>query len=68
MLSARLDFSDVISIVAGGGRMAMVMATCGHFASAVAAHKLGHIAVERADEAPQQSPGDKYRMVIPQSH
>lgn len=32
------------------------------------AHKLGHVAVERADEAPQQSPGGKVRMVIPQSH
>lgn len=34
----------------------------------LAAHKLGHVAVEQADEAPQQPPGGKYRMVIPQSH
>lgn len=37
MLSAWLKASDVIRIVAGGGRMAMVNAMGGHFASAVAA-------------------------------
>lgn len=37
MLSAWLGVGDVIRIIAGGGRMAMVMASGGHFASAVAA-------------------------------
>lgn len=32
-----LDVGDLIRIIVGGGRMAMVMATGGHFASAVAA-------------------------------
>jgi phenylacetate-coenzyme A ligase PaaK-like adenylate-forming protein len=30
-------------------------------------HKLGHITVERAEEPPEQSPGGKYREVIPLS-
>ena len=37
MLTAWLGAGDFIRIVAGGGRMAMVMATGGHFASAVTA-------------------------------
>lgn len=37
MLSAWLGIGDIIRIIVGGGRMAMVMATGGHFASAVAA-------------------------------
>lgn len=40
MLSSWLGFGDVIKIVRGGGRTAMVMATGGHFASAVAAARL----------------------------
>lgn len=40
MLSTWLDAGDLIRIVARGGRMAMVMATGGHFASAVAAARL----------------------------
>ena len=39
-LSDLLDFGDLIRIIARGGRMAMVMATGGHFASAVAAARL----------------------------
>ncbi len=33
----------------------------------LAAHNLSHVAVERADEAPQQAPGGKVRTVIPQN-
>lgn len=40
MLSAWLEARDVIRILAGGARMAMVNATGGHFASAVAATRL----------------------------
>jgi phenylacetate-coenzyme A ligase PaaK-like adenylate-forming protein len=40
MLSAWLGFADAFKILAGRGRMAMVMATDGHFASAVAAARL----------------------------
>jgi phenylacetate-CoA ligase len=40
MLSAWLEVSDVVRILAGGGRMAMVNAMGGHFASAVAATRL----------------------------
>lgn len=40
MLTAWLGAGDFVRIVAGGGRMAMVMATGGHFASAVAAARL----------------------------
>lgn len=39
-LTAWLGAGDFIRIVSGGGRMAMVMATGGHFASAVAAARL----------------------------
>ena len=31
----------------------------------LASHGLGHVAVERATEPPQQSPGGKYRTVVP---
>ncbi len=31
----------------------------------LAAHGLGHVTVERAEEPPEQSPGGKYRKVIP---
>ena len=40
MLRAWLGVGDVLRIVAGGGRMAMVNTTGGHFASAVAAARL----------------------------
>ncbi|QFU14737.1 phenylacetate--CoA ligase family protein [Microvirga thermotolerans] len=40
MLRDWLSFRDVLRIMAGGGRTAMVMATGGHFASAVAAARL----------------------------
>ncbi|RKN50301.1 phenylacetate--CoA ligase family protein [Micromonospora endolithica] len=40
MMTAWLNARDVIRIVAGGGRMAMVTATGGHFASTVAAARL----------------------------
>jgi phenylacetate-CoA ligase len=33
----------------------------------LAEHKLGHVAVERAAEAPRLSPGGKYRPVVPLS-
>jgi len=33
----------------------------------LAAHKLNHVAVERAEEPPEQSSGGKYRTVIPLS-
>ena len=39
-LSAWLGIGDVIRILAGGGRISMVMATGGHFASAIAAARL----------------------------
>lgn len=31
----------------------------------LAEHKLAHVQVERAEEAPQQSSGGKYRAIIP---
>lgn len=40
MLSSWLGFGDVMKLVGGGGRTSMVMATGGHFASAVAAARL----------------------------
>lgn len=40
MLTSWLSFGDFLRIVAGGGRMAMIMAKGGHFASAVAAAAL----------------------------
>ncbi|MHB1216420.1 MAG: TolC family protein [Thiobacillus sp.] len=40
----------------------------GEIARLLADHKLGHVAVERAEEPPQQSPGGKVRMVIRQGH
>lgn len=40
MISAWLKPADVLRIVAGGGRLAMVIATGGHFASAVAATRM----------------------------
>lgn len=40
MLSSWLGFGDFIKILTGGGRTSMVMATGGHFASAVAAARL----------------------------
>ena len=40
MLSSWLTFADVIRIIFGGGRLAMVNAVGGHFASAVAATRL----------------------------
>ena len=40
MLSAWLGFRDFARIILGGGRMAMVNATGGHFASAIAAARL----------------------------
>jgi phenylacetate-coenzyme A ligase PaaK-like adenylate-forming protein len=44
MMSAWLSIGDIVGMVQGGGRTAMVMATGGHFASAVAAARLrkGH--------------------------
>ena len=30
-------------------------------------HRLGHVRVERADEPPAQTPGSKYRSVVPLS-
>lgn len=40
MLGAWLGVRDVVRLIAGGGRMAMVMATGGHYASAAAAVRL----------------------------
>ncbi|MET8677995.1 hypothetical protein ABZW18_10490 [Streptomyces sp. NPDC004647] len=34
-------------------------------AGLLTAHQVGHVTVERAHEPPQQSPGGKYRVVIP---
>ena len=31
----------------------------------LAKHGLDHVTIERADEPPEQSPGGKYRTVIP---
>lgn len=42
MLRAWLGAGDVVKIIAGKGRIAMVNATGGHFASAVAAARLGN--------------------------
>lgn len=33
----------------------------------LAAHKLDHVTVERAEETPEQSPGGKYRVISPLS-
>lgn len=40
MLSSWLGFTDVLKIIAGRGKMAMVMATGGHFASSIAAARM----------------------------
>jgi phenylacetate-CoA ligase len=40
MLSSWLRFGDIVKILAGGARIAMVIATGGHFASSVAAQRL----------------------------
>lgn len=40
MVATWLSPADILSIVAGGGRLAMIIATGGHFASAVAASRL----------------------------
>ena len=48
MLSAWLTARDTVRIVAGGGRMAMVIATGGHFASNVAATRLRRTSRRRA--------------------
>jgi phenylacetate-CoA ligase len=40
MLSSWLAFGDVLKIIVGRGRMAMVMATGGHFASSIAAARM----------------------------
>ena len=37
----------------------------GEITRLLAAHKLDHVAVKRAEEPPEQSPGGKYREVIP---
>ncbi len=34
-------------------------------AGLLASHGLGHVAVERAEELPEQSPGGKYRAIVP---
>ena len=39
----------------------------GEITRLLAEHQLGHVAVERADEPPEQSSGGKYRTVIPLS-
>ena len=39
----------------------------GEITRLLAAYKLEHVAVERAEEPPEQSPGGKYRTVIPLS-
>ena len=39
----------------------------GEIARMLAQHDLTHVAVERAQEIPEQSPGGKYRAVIPLS-
>lgn len=48
MLGSWLSFTDVLRIVARGARMAMVMATGGHFASAVAAARLSRGSARRS--------------------
>jgi phenylacetate-CoA ligase len=47
MLGSWLGAGDVARILAGGARLAMVMATGGHFASTVAATRLRHTALGR---------------------
>jgi hypothetical protein len=56
MLSAWLKAGDVIRIVAGGGRMAMVNAMGGHFASAVAASRLSRRLGNRVQVFPVDMP------------
>lgn len=58
MLSAWLDAGDLIRIIARGGRMAMVMAAGGHFASAVAAARLrkGRLSRKLVGVFPVQTP------------
>lgn len=56
-----------LSVVAGTDPDRVWQAVQSEIARLLAAHKLGHVAVERADEAPQQAPGGKMRMVIPQT-
>lgn len=56
MMSTWLDFGDVIRILAGRGRLAMVNATSGHFASAVAAIRLRRRRGERIQVFPLRMP------------
>ena len=59
MLGAWLGIGDVVRIAARGGRMAMVMATGGHFASAVAAARLrkgGRLRARAIGVFPVQTP------------
>ena len=51
MLSSWLGFGDFIKLLSGGGRTSMVMATGGHFASAVAAARLRKGSAAKAVQA-----------------
>ncbi|MCZ7379884.1 phenylacetate--CoA ligase family protein [Micromonospora sp. WMMC250] len=56
MMTAWLNARDVLRIVAGGGRMAMVTATGGHFASTVAAARLRRRRGDRVAVIPVETP------------
>jgi len=56
MLGAWLSVDDVLRILAGRGRLAMVMATGGHFASAVAGERLRKKRGERVEILSVHSP------------
>ena len=58
-LRVRLRFA------AGADPERVWLAVASEIASLLAAHGLGHVEVERAPEPPEQSPGGKFRQVIP---
>ncbi|HRD74393.1 MAG TPA: phenylacetate--CoA ligase family protein [Hyphomicrobiaceae bacterium] len=61
MLTSWLSFGDFVKIIAGSGRMAMVMAKGGHFASAVAAAALKR---RRKNKLLQLSVHDPIREIV----
>lgn len=50
---------------AGADRERVWQAVHKEVARVLAAHKLGHFVIEHADEPPGQSPGGKYRTIVP---
>ena len=59
LLSAWLDLGDILRILSGRGRLAMVNAMGGHFASAVAATRLSRRSGTRVRVFPVQTPVQK---------